>query len=338
MTRGFKKIKPATLFANKVRKTYGTLKKPLKKTSAPSGKNLPVVKGSSSKYIHTIMVLKKRDKSDEALHILQKLASMVKPIMRSHGLKVTTLCEFYPKNACLLGLNFNRGMKIFIRLRHPHNDKRFYTLTELLNTLLHELTHNIHGPHDSKFYSYLGELRTEMEDLMAQGFTGDGFFGKGQSVGTSSYGRNLSDVPVNSKGLADPVKLAEARKQRDELHKTQENKVKKNGQRLGTLTFNPDDKNLSMRELALRAAEQRMKDSKWCGKDTVTLDKANLEELGMDDEVIEIESFEFVGNNGNVSSSPLVETISTAKNLDDAEEKPPDCEIETLELVDLTQD
>jgi len=334
MAKGFKKIKPASLFSKKVKKAGAAPKKSQKKVYESSGKNLPVVAGSSSEYINTITVLKRRHKSDEALYLLQKVASMVKPIMRGHGLKVTTLCEFFPKSGNLLGLNVNHGMKICIRLRPHNNDKIFFPLTELLGTMLHELTHNIHGPHDGKFYSYMGELRTEMENLMATGYTGEGFFGNGQTVGKSPFGligRALSGVPVNKNGLPDPVKLAEARKLEAERQKAQKKRVNKKGQRLGSLTYSPDENNLSTRELALRAAEQRLKDSKWCGKSTITLDNASLKELGMDDEIVEITAPEFVGNSNNGSSQGLENQMDTTK-------KSLDNQIEVLDIIDLTEE
>lgn len=42
-------------------------------------------------------------RADEALHSLKKIASLVKPIMRARGWKVTELCEFYPSQQNLLG-------------------------------------------------------------------------------------------------------------------------------------------------------------------------------------------------------------------------------------------
>lgn len=63
-----------------------------------------------------------------------------------------------PSNPSLLGLNVNRGEEIRIRLRFPHNERVFFPYEHLVGTMLHELTHIVHGPHDAKFYSLLGEL------------------------------------------------------------------------------------------------------------------------------------------------------------------------------------
>lgn len=42
-------------------------------------------------------------RADEALTILKKVASLVKPIMRSRGWRVRELAEFYPNQQNLLG-------------------------------------------------------------------------------------------------------------------------------------------------------------------------------------------------------------------------------------------
>ena len=53
----------------------------------------------------------------------------------------------------------------------------------IVDTLLHELTHIVQGPHDATFQKIWDELRTECEALIAKGYTGEGFIGKGQVVG-----------------------------------------------------------------------------------------------------------------------------------------------------------
>lgn len=315
----------------------------------PSGKDLPTVAGSSSEYISTITALKRRDAADEALYLLQKIASMVKPVMKAQGLRVGTLCEFFPKDPRLLGLNVNHGMKICIRLRRHNNDKSFYPLTELLGTMLHELSHNRHGPHDDAFYKYMGELRTHLEGLMAQGFTGDGLFGEGRAVGKSPFGpngRTLSGLPpAGPNGLVDPVKLAEAKKQAALQHAAEAAKPKRSrGRKLGTLTTSvgnggggglggAQQQPLSIRELALRAAEQRIQDAKWCGGNQ----NASLEELGMDDDVIEIKASEFGGRPGSSSSSNSIPNT----NSQSAALKPPPKKSSSAgpgEVIDLTED
>lgn len=46
-----------------------------------------------------------------------------------------------------------------------------------------QLTHNVHGPHDEKFYKFLSELEDEYDALKQSGYDGDGFHSKGQRLG-----------------------------------------------------------------------------------------------------------------------------------------------------------
>jgi hypothetical protein len=54
--------------------------------------------------IGTYSHLRDFPRSDDALLILRKVASMVKPIMRVRGWKVPELAEFYPEDRTLLGM------------------------------------------------------------------------------------------------------------------------------------------------------------------------------------------------------------------------------------------
>src|SRR5271155_2884165 len=78
-----------------------------------------------------------RKRAAEALTSLQKVASIVKPIMRQRNWRVGTLCEFYPAETNLLGLNINRGEKICLRLRYPGDENQFLPLEEVVDTMLH---------------------------------------------------------------------------------------------------------------------------------------------------------------------------------------------------------
>ncbi|KAL2175942.1 WLM domain-containing protein [Thermothelomyces heterothallicus CBS 202.75] len=131
-----------------------------------------------SSYTH----LKELPRENEALDLLKRLAALVKPIMRARGWKVKTLSEMYPPQADLWGLNIDRS-HILIRLRHPHDCTQFLPFEKLVDTLLHELCHLVHGPHDRKFNALWDELREELECLMMKGYTGDSFSGQGRRLG-----------------------------------------------------------------------------------------------------------------------------------------------------------
>ncbi|KAF9736110.1 hypothetical protein PMIN06_012857 [Paraphaeosphaeria minitans] len=127
--------------------------------------------------------LKHLPRDGEALHMLRKAASMVKPMMRKRGWKVGTLAEFLPDEPQLLGLNINRTERILIRLRYHHDARQFLPMEQITDTLLHELSHIIWGPHDHNFHNLWNELRDEHQSLVSKGYTGDGFLSQGQKLG-----------------------------------------------------------------------------------------------------------------------------------------------------------
>ncbi|KAF6838566.1 zinc metallopeptidase [Colletotrichum plurivorum] len=122
-------------------------------------------------------------RAGDALQTLKKVASIVKPIMRARGWKVRELAEFYPDQANLLGLNVNRGQRILIRLRYPGDRSLFLPLEQVVDTMLHELSHIVFGPHDGKFHNLWNQLRDEHEGLVRKGYTGEGFLSDGHRLG-----------------------------------------------------------------------------------------------------------------------------------------------------------
>jgi hypothetical protein len=127
------------------------------------------------------------DRGDAALALLRKVASVVKPLMRKRNWRVQVLAEFLPPEQNLLGLNINKGHKICIRLRYHNNPDLFLPFEDIVDTLLHELAHNVWGPHDSNFHKLWDELRDEHETLLRKGYTGEGFLGSGKRLG-GAYG------------------------------------------------------------------------------------------------------------------------------------------------------
>ncbi|PYH49977.1 metalloendopeptidase WSS1 [Aspergillus saccharolyticus JOP 1030-1] len=128
---------------------------------------------------------KKRPRSSEALLILQRVASLVKPIMRRRQWKVGTLAEMYPGERYLLGLNYDAGRKICLRLRHSSDERQFLAFDDIVDTMLHELCHIVHGPHHQKFHALWNQLRDEHLELIMKGYTGEGFLSKGHRLGGS---------------------------------------------------------------------------------------------------------------------------------------------------------
>ncbi|KAE8706558.1 Zinc ion binding isoform 2 [Hibiscus syriacus] len=106
-----------------------------------------------------IKTLKRKPGEEEAKKILEKIAKQVQPIMRKHKWRVKLLSEFCPNNPRLLGLNVGGGIHVKLRLRRPNRDWDFYPFDQVLDTMLHELCHNVHGPHNASFYRLWDELR-----------------------------------------------------------------------------------------------------------------------------------------------------------------------------------
>lgn len=127
-------------------------------------------------------------RGDAALTMLRKVASLVKPIMRKREWTVQILAEFLPPEQNLLGLNINKGYKICIRLRYHINPDLFLPVEQVVDTMLHELSHNVWGDHDSNFHRLWDELRDEHETLLRKGYTGEGFLSEGHRLGGGRYG------------------------------------------------------------------------------------------------------------------------------------------------------
>ena len=98
------------------------------------------------------------------------MASEVAPIMVSHAWTVGGLIEMDPRDdqimkkkqqegGCLLGYNENMGARIYVKLRK--DDGSFHDRDALMKTLLHELCHNVVGPHNAVFFALYADVRAE---------------------------------------------------------------------------------------------------------------------------------------------------------------------------------
>ncbi|KAJ7654167.1 WLM domain-containing protein [Mycena rosella] len=202
---------------------------------------------STDSFVNSYTHLKGRPKEERALPMLQRIASLVKPIMRKHSWVLPVLAEFFPAQDNLIDVN--RGQKILLRLRPAHAPETFYEEEDVVQTMLHELTHNVHGPHDDKFYKFLSGLQDEYDALQRSGYAGEGFFSKGHRVSADVS----HDLPPH---LARAKALESAEKRR------QTALMLGNGGRLGGRI---NAANLTPRELAAQAAERRARDEKACG-------------------------------------------------------------------------
>lgn len=286
------------------------------KTGTRKPKEVP--KPSPVSNIGQIASLKRYSDKDYANSILHDVVKAVAKIIHEYDFKVGTLCEMFPKDPRLLGLNVNRGQKILIRLRYHHNDKLFIPFTEIVGTFLHELTHNIHGPHDEKFYEFLNKLKSRFEDMQYNNIAGnDGYRCEEQKLGGNSLNMGYTSIRDKRLKALTPIFKAESRK-------------------LGGLSVIGLDAK-AVRDLRLQAIERRIKDSKWCQEnvsDDVVPQDSELDVIELDDENKENENKQNENNRNKRNITKINDDQEKPKRrrLD----KPVDPELK--EIIDLTNE
>lgn len=189
-----------------------------------------------------------KEYANDLLHQVVKLTA---PLIHERGFKIGTLCEMYPKSGNLLGLNVNGGQKILLRLRYHSNSRLFLPMGDLIGTFLHELTHNLYGAHDAKFYKYLDELKERYEYLQMRGSSAsmNGYVCEEEKLGGSNGGFYVSEREKRIRAVSKVKYIGESKKLGG-------GSIQKAG--------NGARSKLSIRELMLEAAERRARDSKWC--------------------------------------------------------------------------
>lgn len=263
-------------------------------------------------HIANITYLKRRPNAETAKDILHDINNSVALLMRENGLKVKTLSEFYPKQKNLYGLNVNHGLKIMLRLRQPLDDSRFLSREEIMNTMIHELTHNRVGPHNDKFKKQMSEWCGRQYVIETLGLT-ENFLGVGKRLG----GRNI----------AGNYSISQRRLQL--LSKSKPT----NSNRLGTSGINSLDngKPLSAREMAAKAAMERLQ--KRIPKEVFKVNENNNA-----DEDVDVQE---VLTQHDMMDSQLEEIIcldsdSDTEIIEPEEEKRSVSEPKEIEIIDLT--
>ncbi|RLV94181.1 UDP-glucose:glycoprotein glucosyltransferase [Spathaspora sp. JA1] len=206
---------------------------------------------------------------DYAVSILHEVAKAVAPIIHENNFKVGTLCEMFPKNPNLLGLNVNGGQKILLRLRHSFNDRSFLPTSDIIETFLHELTHNLHSAHDKKFYDFLDGLKRRYEQIKYGGGSNSNYRCEEEKLG-SKYSPLPNLVSVREKRikeLSKPKYKAEVRVLGS--GSSSSGSTFTSGTSTPSKVRKPELEQKSIRQLILEAAERRQRDSKWCHSETV---------------------------------------------------------------------
>jgi hypothetical protein len=134
---------------------------------------------------HTLRPLSYLPDPSRSLRFLERLRddAGIKAAMRKHQFSVGLLTEMDPamhttQESRTLGLNRNRGEVIELRLRTDAYDG-YRDYATIRKTLCHELTHNVWGDHDRRFWDLCKTIEKEVG-------IGDWRHG-GQSVGDEEY-------------------------------------------------------------------------------------------------------------------------------------------------------
>ncbi|PWW78779.1 WLM-domain-containing protein [Tuber magnatum] len=211
--------------------------------------------------IGTYVHIPGKPREQHALYMLRRIASLVKPIMSQGGYRVGCLAEFYPAQKSLLGLNVNSGEKVCIRLRQPYDDNVFLDVEGCVYTMLHEMTHNLHGPHNDTFYAHLKTLEESYSTLRRGGYDGEGFYSEGKRLGAGIPGNPL---------------MSEARRRALAMAEKRRDMYSGSGQKLGG-GKDPLPGGLGIREKIAAATERRIRDSQTCGAGSGAGDRGAME-------------------------------------------------------------
>ncbi|GIL89244.1 hypothetical protein Vretifemale_17094 [Volvox reticuliferus] len=171
---------------------------------------------------------------------------------------------FQQANPHLLGLNIGGGggrtREIKVRLRPARDPNSFLPYESVLGTMLHELVHNVRGPHDSAFYKLLDEITAECEELMARGVGGTGVGFDGPSCGRlGSHAFIPLHNPERGRLRDYALKAAEERAKRQRIMPTGPRRLGHGDGDGGHL-----QRYATPAEAAAAAAERRCRDNRWC--------------------------------------------------------------------------
>ncbi|KAL8715940.1 MAG: hypothetical protein Q9220_000607 [cf. Caloplaca sp. 1 TL-2023] len=119
-----------------------------------------------------------------AQDFLSRIAAIVKPIMKTFHLSVTTLEEYEP-NPEFAGRNFNAGEIIQLVLKAPRTGQ-WLSFRSVQMVMMHELAHCLQMNHGKDFWKARNQFAAELRLLWGKGYTGDGFWGKGRKTGMMS--------------------------------------------------------------------------------------------------------------------------------------------------------
>lgn len=168
----------------------------------------------------------------------------------------------------MAGLNYNRGQRICLRLRFSGDTTLFMGLDMVMDTMLHELCHNVHAPHNDAFHALWETLRDEHLTLSLSGYSGASFLSEGRRLGGGGV---AATVPARKRGRM-PSSSSSSRGSGAGV-------VAVAGRRLGGGTRSALPPTPEMRRAAAaEAAERRKKALEGCGANT--LNQTQIRDIG----------------------------------------------------------
>lgn len=105
--------------------------------------------------------------------------------MKSNHLSVMTLEEYEP-NPEFIGRNFNAGEIIQLVLKAPYSG-HWLSFRSVQMVMMHELAHCVQMNHSGAFWKVNNRYKGELRELWERGYTGDGLWGRGQTLLSGQY-------------------------------------------------------------------------------------------------------------------------------------------------------
>lgn len=119
-----------------------------------------------------------------AQDFLERVAAICAPITKAAHLAVRTLEEHEP-NREFVGRNFNAGEIIQLVLKSRSG--RWLPFEYVSMVMMHELAHCLHMNHKAGFWAVRNQYAAELRELWRRGYTGEGIWGRGQSLYDGQY-------------------------------------------------------------------------------------------------------------------------------------------------------
>ncbi|KAI4842007.1 WLM-domain-containing protein [Aureobasidium sp. EXF-8845] len=145
-----------------------------------------------------INFIKPLEGPDKALaqDFLERVAAICYPIMKENHIVVMALEEYKP-NPEFIGRNFNAGEVIQLVLKAPHTNQ-WLPFKHVQMVMMHELAHCKQMNHSRDFWKVRNAYADELKVLWDKAYTGEGLWGKGQSLITGLYMHNHMPKAANA--------------------------------------------------------------------------------------------------------------------------------------------